>query len=199
MRIDGPLLIVGCGKMGGALLDGWLAQGLAAGRVTIVEPAADSVQRFTRAGAKHLADGKELSAGFRPGVVLLAVKPQYVDAALEPLKRFAQPGDIAVTKDCPRAREIRNLAAIQLNVLMREVAHRGLRGGQTQRAHADLVRVLRARRHASTSSERFAASASIAAASSIPPLNHCSAAPLKMVRPTANPLTMLQRAAGPND
>ncbi len=26
MDIGGPLLLVGCGKMGGALLDGWLAQ-----------------------------------------------------------------------------------------------------------------------------------------------------------------------------
>jgi pyrroline-5-carboxylate reductase len=30
MHIEGPLLLVGCGKMGGALLDGWLAGGLAA-------------------------------------------------------------------------------------------------------------------------------------------------------------------------
>jgi len=94
MQIEGPLLLVGCGKMGGALLDGWLQQGLPAAQATIVEPAADSVRRFVQAGAQHLNDGAALPAAFQPGVVLLAVKPQYMDAALAPLKRFARPGTL---------------------------------------------------------------------------------------------------------
>ncbi|HKY94716.1 MAG TPA: pyrroline-5-carboxylate reductase [Kiloniellales bacterium] len=94
MQIDGPLLIVGCGKMGGALLDGWLDRGLPANHATIVEPAAEAALRFVRAGAKRLSDGAELPADFRPGVVLLAVKPQYMDAALAPLKRLALPGTL---------------------------------------------------------------------------------------------------------
>ena len=32
------LLLVGCGKMGSAMLEGWLAQGLVASNVYIVEP-----------------------------------------------------------------------------------------------------------------------------------------------------------------
>jgi pyrroline-5-carboxylate reductase len=94
MKIEGPLLLVGCGKMGGALLDGWIAQGLPASQAAIVEPAAEIVQRFVQAGATHLKDGSELPAGFQPGVVLLAVKPQYMDAALQPVKRFARPGTL---------------------------------------------------------------------------------------------------------
>ena len=38
MRLDGELLLIGCGKMGGAMLEGWLAQGLPPGEVAIVEP-----------------------------------------------------------------------------------------------------------------------------------------------------------------
>ena len=34
----GKLLLVGCGKMGGAMLDGWLARGLAAADVIVAEP-----------------------------------------------------------------------------------------------------------------------------------------------------------------
>jgi pyrroline-5-carboxylate reductase len=94
MKIEGPLLLVGCGKMGGALLEGWIEQGLPARQAIIVEPAADSVARFVRAGAKHLKDGSELPADVQPGVVLLAVKPQYMDAALQPVKRFAKPGTL---------------------------------------------------------------------------------------------------------
>ena len=94
MKIEGPLLLVGCGKMGGALLDGWLEQGLPAGQVTIVEPAAEIVERFVRAGATRLADGSELPQDFSPAVVLLAVKPQYMDAALKPLPGLARPGTL---------------------------------------------------------------------------------------------------------
>ena len=34
-----PLLLVGCGKMGGAMLSGWRESGIAAAGVTVVEPA----------------------------------------------------------------------------------------------------------------------------------------------------------------
>ena len=94
MQVDGPLLLVGCGKMGGALLDGWIEQGLPPGQAFLIEPAAESVQRFVEAGARHVKDGSELPADLQPGVVLLAVKPQYMDAALGPVKRFARPGTL---------------------------------------------------------------------------------------------------------
>jgi pyrroline-5-carboxylate reductase len=94
MKIDGPLLLVGCGKMGGALLDGWLAEGLPAAQVSIVEPAAEIVERFLVAGCRHLRDGAALPTDLKPAVVLLAVKPQYMDAALQPLKPFARRGTL---------------------------------------------------------------------------------------------------------
>ena len=34
----GPLLLVGAGKMGSAMLDGWLARGLDARKITVLEP-----------------------------------------------------------------------------------------------------------------------------------------------------------------
>jgi pyrroline-5-carboxylate reductase len=38
MSIGGPLLLIGCGKMGGAMLRGWLQRGVRAADVTVVEP-----------------------------------------------------------------------------------------------------------------------------------------------------------------
>ena len=32
------LVLVGCGRMGGAMLQGWLASGLDAGAVTVIDP-----------------------------------------------------------------------------------------------------------------------------------------------------------------
>ena len=39
LRLAGPLLLVGAGKMGGALLEGWLRQGLDPATVFIQDPA----------------------------------------------------------------------------------------------------------------------------------------------------------------
>ena len=70
------ILIVGCGNMGGAMLAGWLAGGLAAGDFTVVDP--------LLAGAPEgVALLRELpAADAKFDVVLLGVKPQQLgDAA----------------------------------------------------------------------------------------------------------------------
>ena len=78
-----PLLLIGGGKMGEALLAGWLAQGVPADAVLVVEPAAPRREALTRAyGIAAFADATALPGGCAPGVLLLAVKPQVMDAAL---------------------------------------------------------------------------------------------------------------------
>ncbi len=94
MNIGGPLLLVGCGKMGGALLDGWLAQGMAAESVTLVEPQAALSARFAAQGVGAVAEAGSLSVELAPAVVVLAIKPQQIDAALPDYARFARPGTV---------------------------------------------------------------------------------------------------------
>jgi len=88
-----PLLLVGCGKMGGALLAGWLDGPEAAGGVHVVEPVVAAVGDLARRpGVTVHASAEALPDGLAPGTVVLAVKPQSMDAALVPLRRFAAPG-----------------------------------------------------------------------------------------------------------
>jgi len=87
ISIEGPLLLVGCGKMGGALLTGWLDRGVPPERVVIVEPQAASVEGFIGRGVRHLPSLGALHDV--PEAVLLAVKPQMMDEALAGLERFA--------------------------------------------------------------------------------------------------------------
>ena len=72
------LVLLGCGKMGGAMLDGWLARGLDADRVWVIDPAPSDALAAT--GVRLNADLPEA-----PAVVLLAVKPQMMDDALPSL------------------------------------------------------------------------------------------------------------------
>ncbi|MBI3198049.1 MAG: pyrroline-5-carboxylate reductase [Rhodospirillales bacterium] len=86
----GKLLLVGCGKMGGAMLDGWLARGLATSDVVVAEPA--EAIRPNKPGLRAVASSSEVSE--TPEIVVLAVKPQSMDATLTDLKRFADKGTV---------------------------------------------------------------------------------------------------------
>ncbi|WIM10441.1 pyrroline-5-carboxylate reductase [Enhydrobacter sp.] len=86
----GKLLLVGCGKMGGAMLEGWLARGLAPADVIVAEPVEGLRPR--KPGLRTVASTAEVSE--TPGIVVLAVKPQTMDAVLPDLRRFADEGAV---------------------------------------------------------------------------------------------------------
>lgn len=69
----GPIWLIGCGNMGGAMLRRWLAAGLDPARVTVVTRSGRSVPGGVRSTT-------ELPSGQRPGTVMLGVKPQQLDA-----------------------------------------------------------------------------------------------------------------------
>jgi pyrroline-5-carboxylate reductase len=72
------ILLLGCGRMGSALLDGWLTGGLPPGAVTVLDPApSPAVETLVHHGLRLNA-----APDAPPGVCLLAVKPQVMDAAL---------------------------------------------------------------------------------------------------------------------
>ena len=75
------LVILGCGKMGSALLAGWLSQGLAPQGVWILDPKPSD---WLISQGVHL--NKKLPEN--PAVVMVAVKPQLMGEALPRLKSF---------------------------------------------------------------------------------------------------------------
>ncbi|PWE33348.1 pyrroline-5-carboxylate reductase [Maritimibacter sp. 55A14] len=69
------LVLLGCGKMGSAMLEGWLKDGLAPGAVWVIDPKPSDWVQGT--GVHVNAD---LPAA--PAIVLIAVKPQMMGEAL---------------------------------------------------------------------------------------------------------------------
>jgi pyrroline-5-carboxylate reductase len=87
------LLLLGCGKMGRAMLDGWLAAGTV-GAVEAVEPSADAVPADPRVASRRSA--AEVPDG-PVDVLVLAVKPQVMDAAAPAVARHVGPGTLVVS------------------------------------------------------------------------------------------------------
>jgi pyrroline-5-carboxylate reductase len=79
-----PILLVGLGKMGGAMVGGWRERGLAP--TVAVDPA---LPPSPGPEVTVVADAAHIPAGFAPAAVVLAVKPQQAATALPPLARFA--------------------------------------------------------------------------------------------------------------
>ena len=73
------LVLLGCGKMGSAMLEGWLERGLPRGSVWVTDPAPSDWLQGT---GVHLNDGLPED----PAVVLVAVKPQMMGDALPALQ-----------------------------------------------------------------------------------------------------------------
>jgi len=87
------LVLVGCGKMGGALLEGWLERGIEAANVTVIEPSAETAANLEKKFAVRLIDSPAaIGSDFAPEVVVFAVKPQVMDEVVPPYARFAGPG-----------------------------------------------------------------------------------------------------------
>ena len=83
MSFDGrPLLFLGCGKMGGAILAGLLARGVAPEQLHIIEPNREAVATFVQRGVHHHGSHESLPEDFSPALILLAVKPQVMEEAL---------------------------------------------------------------------------------------------------------------------
>lgn len=85
---EGPILLVGAGRMGGALLKGWLAQGIAPRHIFVEEPApaADIVELAASSGVTL---GIPMNT---PAVIVIAVKPQMMDEVLADLVPMVKPG-----------------------------------------------------------------------------------------------------------
>ena len=75
------LVLLGCGKMGSAMLQGWLADGLPPASVWVIDPnPSDWLQ--------HTGVTLNRALPVAPGIVLIAVKPQMMGEALPRLREM---------------------------------------------------------------------------------------------------------------
>lgn len=88
------ILLVGAGRMGGSMLDGWLAQGVAGSRVAVIDPApSETLSSACRDRGIALNPPNVHPVD----TLVLAVKPQGLDAAAPAIEPWAGPGTAVVS------------------------------------------------------------------------------------------------------
>lgn len=97
LTLSGPLLVAGAGKMGGALLEGLLAEGLSAQQIVVQDPSppADVAAFLAANGIRCEAAITALEQC--PSLILAAVKPQLMDQVFPPLGKLAGPKTVVVS------------------------------------------------------------------------------------------------------
>jgi pyrroline-5-carboxylate reductase len=90
LDLPGPLLLIGCGNMSGAMLSGWLAAGADPRQITVVRPSGRAVAE----GVRVLTALPEDEV---PAILLLGVKPQKLDEVAPGLAKVLEPETILVS------------------------------------------------------------------------------------------------------
>jgi pyrroline-5-carboxylate reductase len=93
--LKGTIVLAGAGKMGGAMLAGWLAQGLDARNVAVIEPhPSDEISALAAKGVRLNPTPKEVGA---VATLVVALKPQMFREAGPMLQRYAGSSTLVVS------------------------------------------------------------------------------------------------------
>jgi pyrroline-5-carboxylate reductase len=93
-KLSGSLVLVGAGKMGGAMLDGWLARKLPPKKIIVLEPQpSKAIKALAKRGVRinPRGDVGDVAA------LVIAVKPQTAPEALPPLRRLVGSSTVVVS------------------------------------------------------------------------------------------------------
>lgn len=90
------VVLVGAGNMGGAMLKGWMANGMPPENITVLDPnVSEQVKNtFLKSKILHVATPDSVSA---PDVLILAIKPQMMEQVLPTLSGLIKQSTVVVS------------------------------------------------------------------------------------------------------
>ena len=148
-RLDGigSLALVGAGKMGGAMLDGWLALGLDPKHVTVIEPQPSPEISSLAGRGLRLNPAKGTRGNF--SAIILAVKPQTAPEIMRDIAALTRPRGLVLSimagrsldflqKEMPQAAIVRAMPNLPGSIgrgITVAVANPGVTAEQRELAH----------------------------------------------------------------
>jgi pyrroline-5-carboxylate reductase len=97
VSLPGPLVLAGAGRMGRAMLSAWLEAGVDPAGLHVIEPAPSAALSDLAAARGFDLMTADMWTGAPAGVLVLAVKPQMMDAALRSLGAVAGPHTLVIS------------------------------------------------------------------------------------------------------
>jgi pyrroline-5-carboxylate reductase len=94
-NLNGSIVLAGAGKMGGAMLTGWLAQGVAAEKLAVIDPAPSSEIAALAAKGLHINPAQAELGDV--AALVLAVKPQMFADAAPQLRTLVSPSTLVIS------------------------------------------------------------------------------------------------------
>jgi pyrroline-5-carboxylate reductase len=91
----GTIVLVGAGKMGSAMLDGWIGLGLAPARVAVIEP--EPSPEIAALAVRGLKLNPDRHAVRDPAVIVIAVKPQVAGEVVPATASWVGPSSVVVS------------------------------------------------------------------------------------------------------
>jgi pyrroline-5-carboxylate reductase len=97
LSLNGPVVLAGAGKMGSALMQGWLTRGLAPSSIIVQDPdiSAATAEIIREFGIRAEPTIAKLSTA--PAVIVAAVKPQVMDQVFPALAKLAGPHTVVMS------------------------------------------------------------------------------------------------------
>jgi pyrroline-5-carboxylate reductase len=93
--LQGKILLVGAGKMGGALLEGWLTHGLSPADVAVIDPSPPpEMVTFLR---EQKIERMPKPGSFLPDAAVIAVKPQTADEVMPRIAAYLRPRTVVIS------------------------------------------------------------------------------------------------------
>lgn len=82
------ILVIGCGRMGGAIINGWLKNKIAPDNIHIVDPNSEALSEFKLRGVNIYQSKDDLPQAIKFDCLLIALKPQLFEQVLPSYKKL---------------------------------------------------------------------------------------------------------------
>lgn len=90
-------MLVGCGNMGRAMLNGWIDEGVKPNNVVVIDPSVENLEKVSKLGCRGFSSPLLIEEGYKPDVIILAVKPQVISDVLDSYKTYTNAGSLIIS------------------------------------------------------------------------------------------------------
>jgi len=91
------VLLVGCGNMGGAMLEGWIDQKIKPNSIVVIDPSSANLEKARALGCRGFSSPLLIEEGYVPDAIVFAVKPQVIADVMDHYRSYTDKGAFVIS------------------------------------------------------------------------------------------------------